>query len=119
MIAAASICATVHAESIEVEPTKPNIADCAPQTLLDVEKISQQIILVGELHGTNEIPSFTAGLVCSLLRIGKSVILALELDGDQQPSLNRYLDSKGSNLDRRELIKGYDWLGTCQKPSFS
>ncbi len=80
-------------------------ADCVPQTQIDVSLIDRQIVLVGESHGTNEIPAFTAGLVCSLLRAGRSVILGIEHSGEEQAALNRYLDSAGGPVDRQALMQ--------------
>lgn len=84
-------------------------ADCVPQKDIDVAQIDARIVLVGETHGTSEIPRFTAGLVCSLLRAGKSVVLGVEHSGQQQESFNRYLRSAGSEADRQMLLQGQSW----------
>ncbi len=89
-------------------------ADCAPQTKIDAAKINTQIVLVGESHGTKELPAFTAGLVCSLLRAGKSVILAVERNGEEQEGLNRYLDSEGGDSARDALLQGERWQSKYQ-----
>jgi hypothetical protein len=86
-----------------------NEADCTPQKAIDVAGIDRQIVLVGEVHGTVEIPRFVLGLVCSFLAAGKPVILGLEHTGDQQAELNRYLRSAGTAADRRALFEGVNW----------
>ena len=83
--------------------------DCTPQTQVDVSRIDRQVILIGEAHGTVEIPQFTLGVVCSLLQAGKSVILGIEHNGEQQAALNRYLLSSGGAADRADLLKGINW----------
>ena len=83
--------------------------DCVPQTEVDVTKIDASVILIGEAHGTREIPRFTAGLVCSLLRAGRLVVLGLEHSGEQQASLNRYVVSSGDEEARAALLQGIDW----------
>ena len=83
--------------------------DCVPQTQVDVTKIVPQVILIGEAHGTVEIPQFTLGVVCSLLKAGKSVILGVEYTGEQQDALNRYLLSPGGAADRQDLLQGRNW----------
>lgn len=40
---------------------------CTPQTAIDVSKIAPQIIIVGEIHGTEQAPRFVGELICSLL----------------------------------------------------
>ena len=79
--------------------------DCIPQSSVDVTTLEPQVVLVGEAHGTNEIPRFTGSLVCSLLKAGRSVILAVEQDADEQDALNRYMRSDGSAAEKRVLIK--------------
>jgi hypothetical protein len=83
--------------------------DCTPQKAVDVTKVDRQIVLVGEVHGTAEIPRFALGLVCSFLAAGKPVILGLEHTGEQQAELNRYLRSAGTADDRRALFEGVNW----------
>ena len=83
--------------------------ECTAQTQVDVTKIEPQVILVGEAHGTNELPRYTGELVCSLLKAGKSVVLAVEQDGDEQDALNRYMRSAGTANDRKILLKSRTW----------
>ncbi|MCE3261882.1 MAG: hypothetical protein K0R43_961 [Pseudoduganella sp.] len=79
---------------------------CQPQSLLDAATIRERVILVGELHGTNEMPAFVSGLACSLLQQGRQVVLALEVPADVQPALERYLASDGGAAARQPLYAG-------------
>lgn len=83
--------------------------DCQPQSQVDVGVIEAQVVLVGEAHGTNGIPAFVDGLVCSFLKAGRPVILAVEHDGDEQDAMNRYLASGGGPLDRQSIMQGRTW----------
>jgi hypothetical protein len=59
-----------------------------------------KVILMGELHGTNEAPQFTYGLVELLLRHGDSVLLGLEIpSGQMQQFLSQRTDSSLSASD--------------------
>ena len=95
-------------------PVAKAAVDCQPQTSVNVAAIKQQVIVVGELHGAAQVPAFVSGLVCSLLKNGRSVILALERDGDEQVALNHYLLSAGQAADRRALLALPAWAGTFQ-----
>jgi hypothetical protein len=64
---------------------------------------STELIIFGEQHGTNEIPLFVAEIVCAL-SAAKEVNLLLELNADQQRELTRFLDSRGSDADKRRFI---------------
>ena len=89
-------------------------ADCQPQTSLNVAAIKQQVIVIGEVHGNAQTPAFVSGLVCSLLKDGRSVILALERDGGEQLALNQYLVSEGKVADRQALLALPAWTGAMQ-----
>jgi len=79
-------------------------ADCQAQTNIDVATIKPQLILIGETHGTEQAPAFVGGLVCSLVKTGRQVILALERSSTEQPAMNRYLESAGSPADQQALL---------------
>lgn len=96
------------------QPTTGKPPDCTPQTQLDVSKIKQQIVLVGEVHGTKEMPEFTSGLVCSLLKDGRSVILAVERFAEEQEHLQRYIESEGTAADRSALLGVHMWASRWQ-----
>lgn len=87
----------------------PAVPDCKPQTQIDVATIKPQIIMIGELHGNDQTPAFVGGLVCSLLKGGRSVILAVERDGGEQAALDRYLDSEGGPANREVLLQQGAW----------
>lgn len=76
---------------------------CQPHSLLDPTAIRERVILVGDLHGTNEMPAFVSGLACSLLQQGRQVVLSLEVAGDLQPEIARYLASDDSQAARQPL----------------
>ncbi|XLZ72169.1 hypothetical protein ABT364_09465 [Massilia sp. SR12] len=76
---------------------------CQPQSQINAAAIRERVILVGELHGTKEMPAFVAGLACSLLQQGRQVVLALELPSDLQPDIERYMASDGSEPARQPL----------------
>ncbi len=77
---------------------------CQPQSLLDVSVIRQQVILTGELHGTQEVPAFVSGLACGLVNGGRKVVLSMELAAHLQPEIDQYLKSDGGELARKQLV---------------
>lgn len=54
-----------------------------------------RLVLLGEYHGTREIPQYTAALVDALSADG-SVALALEMSRSEQPALDAFMASDGS-----------------------
>jgi|GEM_PF-2005185 len=66
---------------------------------------SRQLWIVGEIHGTREIPQLVEALVAQEAATGK-VTLALEIPSFEQPALDTYLASPGSLADVQR------WLAT-------
>lgn len=87
----------------------PTEVECKPQTQIDVTVITPPLIVIGEMHGNEQTPAFVGGLVCSLLKNGRAVLLALEKDGMDQTALNRYLVSPGTPSDRQALLSQGGW----------
>lgn len=65
---------------------------------------SVQYLIVGDYHGTTEIPAFFADLICAALEEGRSVNAVLEWPATANPAIGSYLASAGSPQDRRALV---------------
>lgn len=72
------------------------------------------ILLVGEVHGTNEAPEFVASLACSTLEAKMNVVVALEIPHSQQPLIDAYLTSSGSARDKSTFLSGSFWTKRTQ-----
>lgn len=110
----AAIAQTEASATVGTQAVSRKTPDCIAQSQIDVSKIQPQIILIGEAHGTKEMPEFTSGLVCSLLKDGRSVILALERFAEEQENLQRYIESEGSATDRSALLGAHMWASRWQ-----
>jgi hypothetical protein len=66
-------------------------------------------IVVGELHGTVEAPQVFADLVCLASKTGRPVVVGLERNETEQPVLDTYLASTGSEGDRAALLSHPSW----------
>lgn len=67
-----------------------------------------RLILLGEKHGTREIPRLVGALVGAYALEGP-VLLALEMPASEQAHLRRYLASDGSAAARTEMISSPFW----------
>ncbi|MBF5044449.1 ChaN family lipoprotein [Aggregicoccus sp. 17bor-14] len=105
----------LHAASFAV-----HLADEAPravrearcgETLPGLDEMAKPggILLLGELHGTQEVPRFMARAVCQVAFEQVPVVLALELPVQEQPALDAYLRSEGGPDDQRALLMGAVW----------
>jgi hypothetical protein len=65
-------------------------------------------ILLGEFHGTRELPAFVGGLVAQLAAV-HPVILGLELPAERVPSLDAYLANDGGPAAREAALRDPWW----------
>lgn len=72
------------------------------------------LILVGEIHGTNEAPDFVAGLACSIANEGKPLVVALEMPVAEQARIDAYMQSDGGGANREALLEGGFWRRKAQ-----
>lgn len=66
-------------------------------------------LLVGEVHGTTELPDAFASIVCGAIASGRSVIVGVEHTAEHQPVLTAYLDSDGGPEAREALTGAAVW----------
>ena len=102
--------ASRHARAVEqAEPRAAAAPACVSIDLPDEFLEGQEVLLVGDFHGTAEIPAFFAELACAALGGTRDLIVALELPAEEQGRVDSYLDSAGSEADRRALLEGAFW----------
>lgn len=71
---------------------------------------THELVLLGEMHGTREIPQLTGVLVARYART-EPVLLALEVAAVDQPRVDAFLDSGGSDADFAAVLAGEHWQG--------
>src|SRR5947207_10012966 len=69
---------------------------------------SHGTLLIGDLHGTREIPAFVGRLVATVAA-REPVVLALEIPPTEARAIQGFLGSDGSAARRRELVAGTWW----------
>jgi hypothetical protein len=74
---------------------------------------ARRLVLVGELHGTAEIPARFGELAAAMAEAGPLTV-ALEIPRDEQPRLDAFLDSAGGEADRAALLAGDFWTRSYQ-----
>jgi erythromycin esterase-like protein len=72
------------------------------------------VVLVGEMHGTEQSPSFVSDLVCTALDRAVSVTVALEIPQEEAARVTAYLDSDGGDAARAALLAGPFWTDEYQ-----
>ncbi|WP_342378842.1 hypothetical protein NVS55_05490 [Myxococcus stipitatus] len=67
------------------------------------------VLLLGELHGTEEVPRFVAQSACQALVAGIPVTVGLELPLENQTRVDAFLESQGSEDDWLKLMESPFW----------
>jgi len=88
-------------------PTEPPCADIPgwEQVLADE---AVRFVILGEMHGSNEMPTLFADAVCLTAR-DRPVVVALEQDAADQAAIDAYLASDGGAEARRALLQTPMW----------
>jgi hypothetical protein len=98
-------------------PERPPVSPPPPpgEALVLPAELSQRgaTILLGELHGTRELPAFVARLVTQLA-VDRPVVLGLEAPRDELPSLDTYLASDGGDRARQAALRDPFWRAPFQ-----
>jgi hypothetical protein len=69
-----------------------------------------RIVMVGEVHGTKEMPAEFMRLVCSALQHGQAVSVGIEM-ADPDGTLAAYMASAGDAASRQALLGARHWNG--------
>jgi hypothetical protein len=90
----------------------PQAQSCRPIAGWDqvLAKKETRYIVLGEMHGTNEMPEIFADAVC-LTSEKRSVIVALELPESHQPQVDAWLKSDGGMEAKQALLGTPFWNG--------
>ena len=81
--------------------------------IMNFDAISQvKVVLLGEIHGTQEIPRFAGDTVCGFVKRGQPIILALEIPRNEQPRIDAYVESSGDAAARLALVDADFWRKT-------
>lgn len=82
---------------------------CSNDVQMPEAVISAKVVLLGEQHGTNEMPKFVTDAACQFLAKGFSVDVGLEFPVDEQARFEQYLRSEGKSEDIKALLNSSFW----------
>lgn len=90
------------------------IWDCEPIKGYDLVAGVGKVVLLGELHGTNEAPGFVRRMICNTLQTGQAVSVCLELSRHEQADVDDFLASEGTYADRQHFLSSNTWARDFQ-----
>ena len=66
-------------------------------------------LLLADVPGSEQIPDFISDAACHQAESGMGVFIGLEIPGQEQPRLDEFLHSAGTDGDRARLLEGEFW----------
>jgi hypothetical protein len=85
---------------------------CPKEGKFPVAELKTRVLVIGEMHGSNEYPAFAKSVVCQLLAANKPVILGLEIPKTNKWQsiiiCNRVVPLKTDVHCRRGILAGQD-----------
>ncbi|HYO58854.1 hypothetical protein [Archangium sp.] len=97
-------------ESPDVVVTKDAYIECGVP-ILGLGKLARpgNVVLLGELHGTQQVPHFVAQSACQVATHGIPVTVGLEVPRPNQERLETFLASAGTEHDWAKLMESPFW----------
>ncbi|WP_255441775.1 hypothetical protein [Corallococcus sp. Z5C101001] len=88
----------------------PAFTECGQSILgLEAQAKAGGVMLLGELHGTQQVPRFVAQAACQLSTAGMPVSVGLELPVESESRITAFLQSQGQELDWLKLMEAPFW----------
>jgi hypothetical protein len=107
-ISTASLCCLLALASAPAIAHEGDRAVANAAMLVETAASGHRLILLGELHGTREIPEFVGRLVGDYAQHGP-VVLGLEVPVSEQTAIEGFLSSNGDKLAREALLSNTFW----------
>jgi hypothetical protein len=85
-----------------------------PMSELLGKAAGHRILLIGEIHGTAEVPALVGDMAAQMLADDQPLLVGLEIPRDEQSRIDSYLDSAGTGEDRAVLLRGPFWTRDYQ-----
>ncbi len=92
----------------------PQNAGCGPIGGFGPAIEPNAVLLVGELHGTVQSPSFVGEFACTALSFGYDVTVGLEIPDSESDAVDAFLNSDGGDDARDALLDGPFWTTTVK-----
>lgn len=92
-------------------PAQPPTDSFACGEIAGEEKLTAPLVLVGDLHGTREIPAAFGRLVCHAAseHRGQTILAGLEIPTSEQAAIDTFLAGAGDAAAARALLAGDFW----------
>jgi hypothetical protein len=102
-----SLLATIY--SCSKKSTNGSDKTCTTLVGLDTLLRAGQLILLGEIHGTQEGPGFVERIACLAMKNNLNVTIGLELPQSEEAEVQSFLISSGAEADKKKVLNLPFW----------
>src|SRR5215813_8723570 len=106
---AAAACRSVQRTGPSPAAGEGALSCSSPIAGADAVLVPGSLVLLGELHGTTEVPRFVVDLACQAASRGTVIDVGLELFLEEQRRIESFLASAGTTEDFQALLEGEFW----------
>jgi len=94
--------------AVSLAASAADAPSCTPLEAVPAAVSGAPLLVLGEVHGTREVPAFVAGYLCAAAR-QRAITLAVELPASEQEALDAFMASPGARRDLERLSAGGMW----------
>ncbi len=87
---------------------------CTPLEAVPAAVADAPFLVLGDVHGTREVPAFVAAYLCASAKQQRRTTLAIELPSTAQDALDAFMGSQGTPQDVERLLSGGPWRSPRQ-----
>lgn len=106
-IAGAIVCLVLAAAPVRAAPE--GAAPCLAQDAVPNAVRDAPFLVLGEVHGTREVPAFVAGYLCAAAQAQRKITLAVEYPVGEQDVLDAFFSGAGTSQDVARLKASQFW----------
>jgi hypothetical protein len=116
-LAAASLAACLFLPVMQPASAHTMDGDAAPCLAFDAVPgavLDAPLLVLGEVHGTREVPAFVTGYLCAAAKQQRKITLAIEFPSDEQSAIDAFMASSGTPQDGERLTGTAFWRRAAQ-----
>jgi hypothetical protein len=102
------------AQTASAQATAGSAAACLPADAVPGAVLDAPLLVLGEVHGTREVPAFVAGYLCAAVAQQRKLTLAIEFPTSEQGAIDAFMASSGTPQDGERLTGTAFWRRAMQ-----
>jgi hypothetical protein len=102
------------AQPASAQAMSGSAAPCLPSDAVPGAVLDAPLLVLGEVHGTREVPEFVTGYLCAAAKQQRKITLAIEFPSSEQSAIDVFMASSGRPQDAERLTGTAFWRRAMQ-----